>query len=330
MTERDDDAGLDEALREALGEVDEDSTVQTDEGSEAVEAEAVDNEEPEDSGEEYEIPEELQPVSAWNEEARSAWESFLGNAENHESLRPIAEQFRSDYAYRTQIEQERAQLREQAQYANQLQQTFSQYGDVLQGRNPADVVGNLLYYSQKLQKDPQNTILDLAKQYGVNLEKTLQDQPYIDDATRQLMERIERQEQFINQQQELARQAQVRHLVDSAKAFESETDAEGNPAHPYATSNPAVQQEMIRLYNAGMANSWHEAYDRACWSIPEVRAELMKQQEGGRKQQQQEQAKKAKAAATAQPKRGKSSKSQPAGVEGLDDAIEKAARELGV
>src|SRR6056297_899680 len=167
MTDQDENAELDDLIEQSSKETEEgqeveESTVQTDE---VVESEAA-----------PEIPEELQPVSAWKEEARQAWESLAANQDYHDQLRALRGQLDSDYQYRTQLEQQRAELEQRAQVAQQFDHLAQQYGDVFQGRNPIDVVGNYLYYGQQLARDPQNTIQQLAKQYGVDLGKVAEDQ----------------------------------------------------------------------------------------------------------------------------------------------------------
>ena len=320
MTDRDENADLADAL-EASIEADEreESTVQTDDQSEAVEAEAV------EESETFEIPEELQPVSAWKEDARQAWESLAANQDYHEGLRHLRNQFDSDYQYRTQLEQERAELQQRAQVADQLGQLSQQYGDVFQGRNPMDVIGNYLYYGQKLTQDPQGTIQALAKQYGVDLNGLVQDQPYIDEPTKQLMDRYEQLEQQIHSQQQQAQQAQAMQVVESAKAFEFETDAEGNLLRPHVQD---VADDMLRLMQAGYARDFQDAYDKACWANPNVREKILKEQETGRKQQQTAQAEKAKAAAKARPKPGKSAVTAPKGVEDVADALDQAMKDF--
>ena len=305
MSEKD-QADLDDLIDSVESEEVEESTVQP------IEAEAADP---------VEIPEELQPVSAWKEEARQAWESLAANAEYHDGLRKLRGQFDSDYQYRTQLEQERAQLSQHAQTAQQFEQLAQQYGDVLQGRNPLEVASQLFWYSQRLAKDPQNTIQQLAKEYGVDLKQVTQDQPYVDEYTQQLQGQMSAMQQQFQTWQQQQQEAQNRQVIENAKAFEFETDAEGNLLRPHVSD---VAEDMLRLMQAGYAKDFQDAYDRACWANPSVREKLMKQQESGKKLQQKEQAQKAKAAAAAQPKPGKSSVTAPKGVEDLDDALDKA------
>jgi hypothetical protein len=322
MSEKDETAELDELLKAEMEKAEqgyEESTVQP----EGAEAETEQPEETEDQS--PEIPEELQPVSAWKEEARQAWESLAANEEYHDYLRNLRGQIDSDYQYRTQLEQQRAELEPLAQQAQHFQQITQQYGDVFQGRNPMDVIGEYLYYGQQLARDPQNTIKSLAKNYGVDLNQAVQDEPYVDEVTKQLMDRYQTLEQQIQQQQMQQQQAQAQAVVEQARAFEFETDAEGNLRHPHV---PKVADHMLSLMQSGQAQDWKSAYETACWMNPEVREVLLKEQGQSKKLQQTEQAQKAKAAATAQPKPGKSAKQQPKGVEGVDDAVERAAREL--
>lgn len=322
MTDKDEAAELDELLKaemEKAEQGDEESTVQPER------AEAG-TEQPEgDEPETAEIPEELQPVSAWKEEARQAWESLAANEEYHDYLRNLRGQFDADYKYRTQLEQQRAELEPLAHQAQQFQQITQQYGDVFQGRNPMDVIGNYLYYGQQLSRDPQGTIKALAKEYGVDLNQAVEDEPYIDDVTRRVMEQNEQLQRQFHDWQTQQQQAQVSQVVENARAFEFETDAEGNLLHPHVEK---VADHMISLLRSGQAQDFKSAYETACWMNPEVREVLLKEQGQSKKLQQTEQAQKAKAAVKAQPRPGKSSKQQPKAVEGLDDAVERAAREL--
>jgi hypothetical protein len=316
MTERDENAELDELLDAEInkGAEDQDSTVQP-EGAEAVEQ----------AEETVQIPDELQPVSAWKEEARQAWESIAANQDYHDYLRNLRGQLDSDYQYRTQLEQERAELSQRAQVADQINQLAGQYADVFQGRNPTEVIGNYLYYAQQLQKDPQNTLQRLAKDYGIDLKQLVQDQPYVDEYTQKLQTQLEQVQRQMSEQQIAQQQAQARQQIESAKAFEFETDAEGNLLHPHV---PKVATHMIALLKSGQAQDFKQAYETACWMNAEVRESLLKEQASSKEQQRKEQAARAKAAATAQPKPSKSSKSQPRGVEDLDDAMERAEKEL--
>lgn len=268
-----------------------------------------------------EIPEELQPFDAWKPEAKQAWESLVANQEYHDYLRQIRPQLDSDYRYRTQLEQERAELSRQAQTAAQFQQLAQQYGDVLQGRNPLEVAGQLFWYSQQLARDPKRTIEQLAQQYGVDLNAVAQDQPYVDEYTRQLQGQLTQMQQQIHSWQQQQQQERWGQVMESARAFEFETDAEGNLLRPFVNE---VSNDMIRLMQSGYAQSFQEAYDKACWANESVRQKLLKTQEQGKKLQQKEQAQKARAAASAQPKPGKSSVTAPRGVEDLDDALDRA------
>ena len=313
MSDINEDAELDALLAEEMAKAEEGSAVQTENESEAVEQES------------FEIPEELQPFDAWKPEAKAAWESLVSNAEYHDMLRQLRPQLDSDYKYRTQLEQERAELARHAQFAQQFQQVASQYSDILRGRNPVDVAGELFWYSQQLARNPQQTIQQLAQQYGVDLNGLVQEQPYVDEYTRQLQGQMSQMQQQFYAWQQQQHQQQTNQVLESARSFEFETDAEGNLLRPYVSE---VANDMLRLMQAGYASNFQEAYDRACWANESVRAKLLKEQDQGKKLQQKEQAQKAKAAASAQPRHGKSAKSQSNGIEDLDDAIERAARDL--
>jgi len=277
-----------------------------------------------DESAEAQIPEELQANPAWKEEARQAWESLLSNQEYHAQLKPLRDQFQSDYQYRTQLEQERAELAQQAQIAQQFQQVSQQYGDLLQGRDPLQMASQLFYAAKQLQSNPRDTLQRLAQQYGVDLNQLADDQPYVDETTRQLQGQLEAMQQQFQQQQMAQYQAQQQQLIQSARAFEFETDAEGKPLRPYVAD---VAQEMLQLMQSGYAQDFQTAYDRAIRLRDDVWEKVQKEQGRSGAQQRTEQARKAQAAASANPKRSKSSVTAPKGVEDLDDALDRALAE---
>ena len=315
MTDQDENAELDDLIEQSSKETEEgqeveESTVQTDE---VVESEAA-----------PEIPEELQPVSAWKEEARQAWASLAANQDYHDQLRNLRGQIDSDYQYRTQLEQERAELGQRAQVADQFNQLAQQYGDVFQGRNPLEVVGQYLYYGKQLSSNPQETLQQLAKEYGVDLNQVAQDQPYIDEHTQMLQSQLSQMQQQIQNQEAQRQQEQANRVLEQARAFEFETDAEGKPLHPHVAD---VANEMLGLMQAGYAQDFKTAYDKAIRMNDDVWSKIQSEQGKKQEQQRKEQAQKAKAAATAQPKPGKSSVTAPKGVEDIDDALEAAFAE---
>src|SRR6056297_149364 len=270
MTDQDENAELDDLIEQSSKETEEgqeveESTVQTDE---VVESEAA-----------PEIPEELQPVSAWKEEARQAWESLAANQDYHDQLRNLRGQIDSDYQYRTQLEQERAELGQRAQVADQFNQLAQQYGDVFQGRNPLEVVGQYLYYGKQLASNPQETLQRLANEYGVDLNQVAQDQPYLDEHTQMLLSQVNEMQQQIQHQERQRQQEQMQQVKEQVRAFEFETDAEGNLKRPYLSDDEKPQyskqvaNDMLMLLQSGAASDYQDAYDRACWSNPAIRAE---------------------------------------------------------
>lgn len=315
MTEQTPKADLDESLEKAL-ETNEEGTVQP-AGAEAEEStEIVDV---------PKIPEDIEKIAAnWKEDPRTKWMSLAGNEENHETLRAISEQLSADYGYRTQLEQQRAELEQRAQYADRWGQLAQQYGDVMRGRNPLDVVGEYLYYGQQLAQNPQATILALAQQYGVDLNAAVQDQPYVDDATRALYQQNQQLMQRMHTFEDQQAQAHSQQLWNMGNEFANAKDAEGNLLHPHLSK---VQNQVAQMFLSGQARDLKTAYEQACWANSEVRELMLKEQERKQSQQRQKETQKAKRAQSAQPKPGKSSVTAAAAVEDLDDAIEKAMQD---
>jgi len=89
----------------------------------------------------------------------------------------------------------------------------------------------------------------------------------------------------------------------------------------------AVRQEMGRLIQAGSAQTLQDAYDKAFWSLPETRAQLLEKETQERSKRQAEEAAAARKAALANvTRRGTPPTVQKPG--SMDDTIRSEYRRL--
>ena len=318
-TETEIEDAIDAELRELegkLGEADDQTAAEIEPLDEPEQSEVVDAP--------SEIPDDLKANSSWKEEARNAWDSLVGNVEQHGVLRQLSGQLNSDSQYRTQLEQERSELTQQAQLAQKFQQLAAQHGDLLRGQDPLGMASQLFYTAQQLQTNPQATLLGLAKQYGVDLNQASNEQPWVSDTERHMQSQIEGMQQHFQQQQMQQQKQQHQQLVENGRAFENETDANGNKLRPYVAE---VAGDMIGLIKSGYVQSFQQAYDTACRLRDDVWQKMQAEQGKSNTQTRTAQAQRAKAAASAQPKSSKSQVTTPKGVEDLDGALDQAFNE---
>lgn len=143
----------------------------------------------------------------------------------------------------------------------------------LRGVHPAQVVQQLLAVQDLLERDPLEGVAYVARSYGVDLrqfaaalQQSAQPQnPEVQAAN----SRIDRMEQFLQQTQAAAQQAEMARITSEIEAFKSD----GN--HPYFD---AVRPAMAQLMQSNIAMTLQDAYDHATWALPEVRARLLEDQ----------------------------------------------------
>lgn len=148
-----------------------------------------------------------------------------------------------------------------------------------EGLSPTQGIQRLLRAQDIMESNPIQGIQWLARSYGVNLgqltqqpqpgqEQTQQPQP-IDPRVESALARVER----------LEREAQDRAERDSA-AFEQSLKADvdkfrASSEHPYFDD---VKADMAGLLTAGTAADLKDAYDKAVWVNPTVRAKVLEDQ----------------------------------------------------
>ncbi|WP_434732904.1 hypothetical protein [Rhizobium sp. YTUHZ044] len=133
------------------------------------------------------------------------------------------------------------------------------------GTTHADVMRKAIGWEQALQRDPVNTVLNVAKMAGVNLHALVNGQPD------QILERHPQPQQ---QQQPVDIEATIEHAL---RKRDTETQVQAFLADPANTHAEVVMDDMIALINAGRAKSLKDAYDAACWMRPDIRQQMISQ-----------------------------------------------------
>lgn len=180
---------------------------------------------------------------------------------------------------------------------------FAPYKDRLTetGQQPVQVIDNLLKAQMVLESNPEEGFLWLAQRYGVDLKKlagitaahelTGEDgedpladlDPKLRDYIKGLEKKVgEFDTRFQTVDQQQANEVK-QGLVNAAKEFRETTNDKGEPLYPFM-SEKAVVDEMSLLIKTGVVkveggdvkSAYKKAYDRAIYSIPEVREKITK------------------------------------------------------
>ena len=191
----------------------------------------------------------------------------------------------------------------------------------LNGMTEAQAVNQLFALSDYAGRDPAGFIQYFAQQQGVDLESLVFDSdpgdPEILSLKQQVTQLQGQLQGFNSQQQAVAHQNTVSEVV----AFFDQKDGNGTALRPYAEKLgddlvAHIQMVMQQQPNAPREKVLQEAYERACWSNANVRAEMQKASatanEAERLRQHQEKVTKARTAGSSVPPGVPSATTQPA------------------
>lgn len=243
---------------------------------------------------EQEVREALEPPSMWSKEYKDVFNEWGQLERGYDYQKAMVELYGQTQAHVTQKEQEAAQFRRQAEEWNSVFQPFQQQLN-LQGSSPPAFMRQLLGYYQQLNSNPASTILQLAKNYNLDLATIGQDAPYQSPSEVAQQRRIEQLERAYQMNMVQARDAELDRLNTQIETFASETDASGNPKRPYFEQ---VKDTMTKLISGGAASGLNDAYDMACKLSPELMAQAEAQRVAQETARKAADAKKAKAASS--------------------------------
>lgn len=263
------DTDLQESLPEEEELVTDELETELPEGEEAV------AEEPE-----VELPEPLDPPPKWDKRYKDVFNQWSEHPNGREWQEAIIEQYNQGQGYTTQVEQERAQLR---QYAETMDAAIAPYRELIamSGATPDAFVRQALGLTMSLQRNPRETLTRLAQGAGIDLQQLTQDQPYVDPTVQALQQRYDQlQNQFVQRERQQAQQFEERIRAENAQqlqAFATAKDASGNDLHPHLETVQHIMAELISGREAQrrsdpnlMSLTLDEAYERACKLSPEV------------------------------------------------------------
>jgi hypothetical protein len=206
----------------------------------------------------------IAPPQSWSAAAKDTW-GQLPRTVQDEVLRR-----ESDVARGFQ------QRAEQINHLEPIAQAVAPYAQkfALRGASPAAAVQQLLAVQDLLERDPIEGVAHVARSYGVDLRQfaaaVAQAQQPQDPQVQAVASRLERMESLVRQQSQAAEQAEMTRIGSEIEAFRADA-----AAHPYFE---AVRPAMAQLMANNIALTLQDAYDHACWAIPQVRSRILDDQ----------------------------------------------------
>lgn len=264
-----------------------------------------------------EIKPARKPPSSWKKEAQ----------ERYSSLDPLfqdeIDRREADFHKGIEAYKQKAQIADEWDRAIQpYMQTIQQFGIPPQAAiSNLLAADNLLRNGNPIQK--QQYFMKLAQDYGVDL--TPQPQQEIDPKLQPLYQQVQGLTQRL-QASEAERQQQI------AQAQQQEQQKLNSQIAEFAKANEhfeAVRGEMAALLQAGAASDLNDAYQKAIWANPDVRAALLAKQQEQQKQESQKKVQEAKKMSQINvKKKGTFDQAKPIG--SMDETIRETAQRLGI
>ncbi|TLX12482.1 hypothetical protein FFR93_17085 [Rhizobium sp. MHM7A] len=146
------------------------------------------------------------------------------------------------------------------------------------GMTHAEVMRKAIDWENALIRDPVNTVINVARMAGVNLQALVAGQ----------QDQILQRRPQSAQQQPTPQPVNVEATVEQVlRKRDTQTQVEAFLSDPANVHAEAVLEDMVALISAGRASSLKDAYDAACWMRPDIRQQLISQAAPGNTVQDQ-------------------------------------------
>lgn len=213
---------------------------------------------------------DIEAPNSWKAEAKQHWANLPKEVKQYIVDRE------------TEIHKGFTRQDEERTFGKQLRDVLNPYMAMIQaeGASPAQAVQSLLNtaYTLRTANPAQKAELfrSLAQQYQVPLDELAQAQQYVDPALESLqqrLERIERENQMLQQQRQFQSQYEMESTI---AAFGSK------PGHEHLNDVSAHMSALIQsgvVQGATTEELLENAYQQAIWAKPELRSTLLAQQQ---------------------------------------------------
>jgi hypothetical protein len=233
-----------------------------------------------------------------------------------------------DWVKKRELDQHQAMTRHDGDLnmGREMKDVIAPYMPIIQaeGGTPAKAVQSLLNTAYQLRTaSPERKaqlIGEIAQTYGVDLGQ-VQHAPQIDPALQQVLNRMDGIESKFTQQMTLQERAEHDKVMSEVSAFS---------ADPKNVHYEQVKPTMATLLGSGQAKDLQEAYDKAIWSDPTIRASLLQAQavEETKKRNEEFTKKKAAAVSVTGSPGVHSSSSTPRNNNSVEDDVRAALEEI--
>lgn len=247
----------------------------------------------------------LEAPVRWTKEEKEQWESMIDDGMDEKTAeRMISAQkilLNRNKSVEAWLTKEMTSVQGDRAWKNEVEQAIAPFRSTWQkaGISDAKALNELLQGFEYSNRDPIGFIKWIAQQRGVDIAKAFpstaaptapsnpDEQVQLHPAVQAHLDRQNAEIQTLRQQlggvgtaMTQRQQQEDAHLAGQVEqelgAFESATDEHGQAKHPFFAQ---VRHDMGRLIMSGMASGYDDAYDKAVYARPELRAKLMESNE---------------------------------------------------
>lgn len=222
------------------------------------------------------------------------------------------------------------QYRQHAQFAQEMGQAFAPFQQTMQqlGVTPSQAISKLMGADHALrfgsQQQKQGMLMTIARDYGIDMNFDPSQVQLADPAVSNMQMQLQQMQNWIQSQAKAVEEREASTLNSEISRFASD------PANTYFEQ---VRNDMAGLLQSGIASDLKDAYERAIYANPTVRAQVLAKQqadaEAKRKAESAAKAMEAKKAAAANVVR-KPALGAKKPIGSMEDTIRAEAERLGL
>ena len=300
------DTGADDKVTEPAKEAVEkgvDDAKKPVESDDSVEKKAAKEPAKSDEDDDTKVPE---PPARWTPEEKQAWYDMIADGMEPEAVKSVVKAqkilLNRNKSMESWFTKEMQSISADRNWKKNLDDAIAPHRQTWSaaGLSDAEAIKQLLDGFAYSNRDPIGFIQWIAEQRGVDLHAAFggghDQQLYYDDdgspvelhplvkqhidAQSQQINQLSSQLQALTGQWHNTQQASEQQLHQSVsqeiQAFESATNTDGSPKHPFFND---VRQDMQALLQSGLANTLEDAYDRATYARPDIRSKMLENHE---------------------------------------------------
>ena len=220
----------------------------------------------------------------WTKEAKATFDTLPRDVQQVIAKRELDRE-RGVSLKVTEVEQQRKVYED---LEREMQPNLEAWG--VAGKQPAQVLRQLVAMQNFLQRDPASAIAVIARSYGLDLQNLQSQARGSGNAQagspemQSLYTLVDNLQSRLSAYEQHSKQTQYQDIERDIETFADEKDTAGTPLRPYFRDVAGEIMNLLPVYTQQMPNAGHREilqtlYDRVVWANPDTRQAMLKMQE---------------------------------------------------